>query len=76
MLKFILALKKYNLKLNLLLKEQTMEDKIFNQIEQKFKELVFELQIEDNKKIIEFQQKLQALKEKLALEKELSTQNN
>ena len=34
-----------------------MEDKIFNQIEQKFKELVFELQIENNKKIIEFQQK-------------------
>ena len=47
-----------------------MEDKIFNQIEQKFKELVFELQIEDNKKIIEFQQKLQALKERLALEKD------
>ena len=47
-----------------------MEDKIFNQIEQKFNELVFELQIEDNKKIIEFQQKLQALKERLALEKD------
>ena len=49
-----------------------MEDKIFNQIEQRFNELIFELQIEDNKKIIEFQQKLKALKEKLALEKELS----
>ena len=48
-----------------------MEDKIFNQIEQKFNELIFEIQIEDNKKIIEFQQKLKALKEKLALEKEL-----
>ena len=49
-----------------------MEDKIFNQIEQKFKELIFEIQMQDNKKIIEFQQKLQALKQKLALEKELS----
>ena len=53
-----------------------MEDKIFNQIEQKFKELVFEIQMQDNKKIIEFQEKLKALKEKLALEKELSQQNN
>ena len=53
-----------------------MEDKIFNQIEQKFKELVFEIQMQDNKKIIEFQEKLKALKEKLALEKEISTQNN
>ena len=53
-----------------------MEDKIFNQIQEKFNELIFEIQIEDNKKIIEFQQKLKALKEKLALEKELSTQNN
>ena len=53
-----------------------MEDKIFNQIEQKFNELLFEIQIEDNKKIIEFQQKLKALKEKLALENKLSTQNN
>ena len=72
MLKFILALKKYNLKSFVLQQEQTMEDKIFNQIEQKFKELVFEIQMQDNKKIIEFQQKLQALKQKLALEKELS----
>ena len=48
-----------------------MEDKIFNQIEQRFQELIFEIQIEDNKKIIEFQQKLQALKQKLASEKEL-----
>ena len=47
-----------------------MEDKTFKEIEQKFNELVFELQIEDNKKIIEFQQKLQALKQKLALEKD------
>lgn len=53
-----------------------MEDKIFNQIEQKFNELVFEIQMQDNKKIIEFQQKLKALKEKLALENKLSTQNN
>ena len=51
-----------------------MEDKTFKEIEQRFQELVFELQIEDNKKIIEFQQKLKALKEKLALEKELSKQ--
>ena len=49
-----------------------MEDKTFKEIEQRFNELIFELQIEDNKKIIEFQQKLKALKEKLALEKELS----
>ncbi len=68
MLKFILALKKYNLKSFVLQQEQTMEDKIFNQIEQKFKELVFEIQMQDNKKIIEFQEKLKALKEKLTLE--------
>ena len=48
-----------------------MEDKIFNQIEQKFNELIFEIQIEDNKKVIEFQQKLKALKEKLALEEQI-----
>ena len=71
MLKFILALQKYNLKSFVLQQEQTMENKIFNQIEQKFKELVFEIQMQDNKKIIEFQNKLKALKEKLALEKEL-----
>ena len=53
-----------------------MEDKIFIEIEQRFKELILEIQIEDNKKVIEFQQKLKALKEKLALEKELSQQNN
>ena len=53
-----------------------MEDKTFKEIEQRFNELIFELQIEDNKKIIEFQEKLKALKEKLALEKEISTQNN
>ena len=74
MLKFILALQKYNLKSFVLQQEQTMEDKIFNQIEQKFNELVFEIQMQDNKKIIEFQQKLQALKQKLDLEKELSKQ--
>lgn len=51
-----------------------MEDKIFNQIEQKFKELVVEIQMQDNKKIIEFQQKLQALKERLALEEIIKTQ--
>ena len=53
-----------------------MEDKIFIEIEQRFNELIFEIQMQDNKKIIEFQQKLKALKEKLALEKELSQQNN
>ena len=67
--KIILALQKYNLKSFVLQQEQTMEDKIFNQIEQKFNELVFEIQMQNNKKIIEFQQKLKALKEKLALEK-------
>ena len=49
-----------------------MEDKTFKKIQEKFNELVFEIQMQDNKKIIEFQQKLKALKEKLALEKELS----
>ena len=53
-----------------------MEDKTFKKIQEKFNELVFEIQMQDNKKIIEFQQKLKALKEKLALEKEISTQNN
>lgn len=53
-----------------------MEDRTFTEIEQKFNELLFEIQMEDNKKIIEFKEKLKALKEKLALEKELSTQNN
>ena len=76
MLKFILALKKYNLKSFVLQQEQTMEDKTFIEIERKFNELVFEIQMQDNKKIIEFKEKLKALKEKLALEKELSTQNN
>lgn len=47
-----------------------MEDKTFIEIEQKFNELVFEIQMQDNKKIIEFQEKLKALKEKLALEKD------
>lgn len=47
-----------------------MEDKIFNQIEQRFNELIFEIQMQDNKKIIEFQDKLKALKERLALEKD------
>lgn len=49
-----------------------MEDKTFKKIQEKFNELVFELQLQDNKKIEEFKQKLKALKEKLALEKELS----
>jgi len=53
-----------------------MEDKTFTEIEQRFQELMFEIQMQDNKKIIEFQEKLKALKEKLALEKEISTQNN
>ena len=47
-----------------------MEDKIFKEIEQRFQELVFEIQMQDNKKIIEFQEKLKALKEKQALEKD------
>ena len=46
-----------------------MEDKTFKEIQEKFNELVFEIQMQDNKKIEEFKQKLQALKEKLALEK-------
>ena len=44
----------------------------FEKVMEKFNELVFEIQLQDNKKIIEFQQKLQALKQKLDLEKELS----
>ena len=52
-----------------------MEDKTFKEIEQRFQELVFELQIEDNKKIIEFQEKLKALKEKLALEEQIKKQD-
>ncbi len=48
-----------------------MEDKTFKEIEQRFNELIFELQIEDNKKIIEFQDKLKALKEKLTLEEQI-----
>jgi hypothetical protein len=47
-----------------------MEDKTFKEVEQKFNELIFEIQMQDNKKIIEFQEKLKALKEKLALEKD------
>ncbi len=47
-----------------------MEDKTFKEIEQRFNELVFEIQMQDNKKIIEFQEKLKALKERLALEKD------
>lgn len=47
-----------------------MEDKTFIEIEQRFNELIFELQMQDNKKIIEFQEKLKALKERLALEKD------
>ena len=42
----------------------------FEKIEQKFNELLFEIQMQNNKKIIEFQEKLKALKEKLALEKD------
>ena len=47
-----------------------MEDKTFKEIEQRFNELIFELQMQDNKKIIEFQEKFKALKERLALEKD------
>lgn len=47
-----------------------MEDKTFNEVKQRFKELVFEIQLEDNKKIKEFQEKIKALKERLALEKD------
>ena len=45
-----------------------MEDKTFKEIEQRFNELVFEIQIEDNKKIIEFQNKLKELRAKINLE--------
>ena len=37
----------------------------FEDIEQRFKELVFELQMEDNKKILEFQKKLKELRSKI-----------
>lgn len=72
MLKFILAFYKCNLKSFVLQQEQNMEDKTFKKIQERFNELIFEIQLQDNKKIMEFQEKLKALKEKLALEKELS----
>ncbi len=37
----------------------------FEDIEQKFNELLFELQMEDNRKVLEFKQKLKELKEKI-----------
>ena len=37
----------------------------FEKVEQKFKELIFELQIEEDKKVEEFKQKLKELKEKI-----------
>ena len=47
-----------------------MEDKTFKEIEQRFNELIFEIQMQDNKKVIEFQEKLKALRKKLDLEKD------
>ena len=40
----------------------------FQKVVQKFNELLFEIQIEDNKKIIEFQNKLKELRAKIELE--------
>lgn len=40
----------------------------FEKVVQKFNELLFEIQIADNKKIIEFQNKLKELKAKFELE--------
>ncbi len=37
----------------------------FQDIEQKINELLFELQMEDNRKVLEFKQKLKILKEKI-----------
>ena len=34
-----------------------MEDKVFNEIQRRFNELIFEIQLQDNKKVIEFQEK-------------------
>ena len=42
----------------------------FEKVMEKFNELIFEIQMEDNRKVLEFKQKLKALKEKLALEKD------
>ena len=47
-----------------------MEDKTFIEIEQRFNELIFEIQLQDSKKVIEFQEKLKALRAKLDLEKD------
>ena len=47
-----------------------MEDKVFNEIQRRFNELIFEIQLQDNKKVIEFQEKLKALRAKLDLEKD------
>ncbi len=40
----------------------------FQKVVQKFNELLFEIQIEDNKKILEFQNKLKELRAKIELE--------
>lgn len=37
----------------------------FEKVEQKFNELLFELQMEEEKKVLEFKQKLKELKEKI-----------
>ncbi|MCT7483921.1 hypothetical protein [Aliarcobacter cryaerophilus] len=42
----------------------------FEVIEKKFNELIFEIQMPEEKKIEEFKQKIKELKEKLALEKD------
>ena len=40
----------------------------FEKVMEKFNELIFEIQIQDNKKILEFQKKLKELKIKIELE--------
>lgn len=47
-------------------------DKLFQDIMNKFNELLFEIQIEDNKKIVEFQNKLKELRARI----EAQTNNN
>ena len=37
----------------------------FEEVEQKFNELIFELQMQEEKKVLEFKQKLKILKEKI-----------
>ena len=37
----------------------------FEKVVEKFNELIFEIQMEDNRKVLEFKQKLKELKEKI-----------